>query len=148
MIDLADGPALLISGEKITASHRARDAYVYVRQSTLLQVRVHTESLARQYDLRQRATALGWPAHQVVVIDEDLGRSGASAAGRAGFSELVADVGLGRAGIILALEVSRLARDNAAWYRLLDLAGVCDTLVADTDAVYHPALLMTACSWG
>jgi len=90
-----------------------------VRQSTLLQVRVHTESLARQYDLRQRATALGWPAHQVVVIDEDLGRSGASAAGRSGFSELVADVGLGSAGIILALEVSRLARSNADWYQLL-----------------------------
>jgi DNA invertase Pin-like site-specific DNA recombinase len=138
VIDLADGPALLISGEKITASHRARDAYVYVRQSTLLQVRVHTESLARQYDLRQRATALGWPAHQVVVIDEDLGRSGASAAGRAGFSELVADVGLGKAGIILALEVSRLARSNADWYQLLDLCALTDTLIADGDGIYHP----------
>ena len=138
MIDLADGPALLISGEKITASHRARDAYVYVRQSTLLQVRVHTESLARQYDLRQRAAALGWPAHQVVVIDEDLGRSGATAAGRAGFSELVADVGLGRAGIILALEVSRLARSNADWYQLLDLCALTDTLIADGDGIYHP----------
>ena len=84
MTDLADGPALLIADGKITASHRARDAYVYVRQSTLLQVREHTESTLRQYDLRQRATALGWPAHQVVVIDEDLGRSGASAAGRWG----------------------------------------------------------------
>ena len=138
MIDLADGPALLISGGKITASHRARDAYVYVRQSTLLQVKVHTESLARQYDLRQRATALGWAAHQVVVIDEDLGRSGASAAGRAGFSELVADVGLGRAGIILALEVSRLARSNADWYQLLDLCALTDTLIADGDGIYHP----------
>jgi DNA invertase Pin-like site-specific DNA recombinase len=138
VIDLADGPALLISGEKITASHRARDAYVYVRQSTLLQARVHTESLARQYDLRQRATALGWPAHQVVVIDEDLGRSGASAAGRTGFSELVADVGLGRAGIILALEVSRLARSNADWYQLLDLCALTDTLIADTDGIYQP----------
>ena len=119
MPEMADGPALLIAGEKVTGSHRARDAYVYVRQSTLLQTRVHTESLARQYDLRQRATALGWPAHQVVVIDEDLGRSGASTAGRAGFSELVADVGLGKAGIILVLEVSRLARSNADWYQLL-----------------------------
>jgi excisionase family DNA binding protein len=137
--DLAGGPALLISGEKITASHRSRDAYVYVRQSTLLQARVHTESLARQYDLRQRATALGWPAHQVVVIDEDLGRSGASAAGRAGFSELVADVGLGKAGIILALEVSRLARSNADWYQLLDLCALTDTLIADADGIYHPA---------
>ena len=119
MADLDGGPALLMAGEKITASHRARDAYVYVRQSTLLQVQVHTESLARQYDLRQQAAGLGWPAHQVVVIDEDLGRSGATAAGRAGFSELVADVGLGKAGIILALEVSRLARSNADWYQLL-----------------------------
>ena len=138
VIDLADGPALLIADGKITASHRARDAYVYVRQSTLLQVQVHTESLARQYDLRQRAVALGWPAHQVVVIDEDLGRSGASAAGRAGFSELVADVGLGRAGIILALEVSRLARSNADWYQLLDLCALTDTLIADGDGIYHP----------
>jgi DNA invertase Pin-like site-specific DNA recombinase len=136
--DLADGPALLIAGEKITASHRARDAYVYVRQSTLLQARVHTESLARQYDLRQRAAVLGWPAHRVVVIDEDLGRSGASAAGRAGFSELVADVGLGRAGIILALEVSRLARSNADWYQLLDLCALTDTLIADADGIYQP----------
>jgi len=137
--DLADGPALVISGEKVTASHRARDAYVYVRQSTLLQVQVHTESLARQYDLRQRATALGWPAHQVVVIDEDLGRSGASAAGRPGFSDLVADVGLGKAGIILVLEVSRLARSNADWYQLLDLCALTDTLIADADGIYHPA---------
>jgi DNA invertase Pin-like site-specific DNA recombinase/predicted DNA-binding transcriptional regulator AlpA len=137
--DLADGPALLIASEKITASHRSRDAYVYVRQSTLLQVQVHTESLARQYDLRQRAAALGWPAHQVVVIDEDLGRSGASAAGRAGFSNLVADVGLGKAGIILALEVSRLARSNADWYQLLDLCALTDTLIADADGIYHPA---------
>jgi DNA invertase Pin-like site-specific DNA recombinase len=137
--ELADGPALLISGEKVTASHRSRDAYVYVRQSTLLQVQVHTESLARQYDLRQRAMALGWPAYQVVVIDEDLGRSGASAAGRSGFSELVADVGLGKAGIILALEVSRLARSNADWYQLLDLCALTDTLIADADGIYHPA---------
>jgi DNA invertase Pin-like site-specific DNA recombinase len=138
MTDLADGPLLLISGEKITASHRARDAYVYVRQSTLLQVQVHTESLARQYDLRQRAVLLGWPAHQVVVVDEDLGRSGASAAGRPGFAELVADAGLGKAGIILALEVSRLARSNADWYQLLDLCALTDTLIADAGGIYHP----------
>jgi len=136
--DLADAPVLLVSGDKITVSHRARDAYVYVRQSTLLQVQAHTESLARQYDLRQRAVLLGWPAHQVVVIDEDLGRSGASAAGRSGFSELVADVGLGKAGIILALEVSRLARSNADWYQLLDLCALTGTLIADADGIYHP----------
>jgi DNA invertase Pin-like site-specific DNA recombinase/predicted DNA-binding transcriptional regulator AlpA len=138
MTDLADGPVLLISQEKITASHRARDAYVYVRQSTLLQVRANTESLARQYDLRQRAVMLGWPARQVVVVDEDLGRSGASAAGRSGFSELVADVGLGKAGIVLALECSRLARSNADWYQLLDLCALTDTLIADADGIYHP----------
>ena len=138
MSDLAGGPALLISGEKITASHRGRDAYIYVRQSTLVQVRVNTESLARQYDLRQRAVMLGWAAHQVVVVDEDLGRSGASAAGRSGFSELVADVGLGKAGIILALECSRLARSNADWYQLLDLCALTDTLIADADGLYHP----------
>jgi DNA invertase Pin-like site-specific DNA recombinase len=136
--DLADGPVLLVSGEKITASHRARDAYVYVRQSTLVQVRGNTESLARQYDLRQRAVMLGWPAHQVVVVDEDLGRSGASAAGRSGFSELVADVGLGKAGIVLALECSRLARSNADWYQLLDLCALTDTLIADADGIYQP----------
>ena len=138
MTDLAEGPVLLVSGEKITASHRARDAYVYVRQSTLLQVRANTESLARQYDLRQRAVLLGWPAHQVVVVDEDLGRSGASAAGRSGFSELVADVGLGKAGIVLALECSRLARSNADWYQLLDLCALTGTLIAGTDGIYHP----------
>lgn len=136
--DLADGPVLLVCGEKITASHRARDAYVYVRQSTLGQVQAHAESLARQYGLRQRAVLLGWPAHQVVVIDEDLGRSAASAAGRSGFADLVADVGLGKAGIILALECSRLARCNADWYQLLDLCALTDTLIADADGIYHP----------
>jgi DNA invertase Pin-like site-specific DNA recombinase len=110
-----------------------------VRQSTLLQVRVHTESLARQYDLRQRAAGLGWAAHQVVVVDEDLGQSGANAASRSGFNDLVADVGLGKAGIILALEVSRLARSNADWYQLLDLCALTDTLIADADGIYHPA---------
>ena len=138
MTDLAAGPVLLVSGEKITASHRARDAYVYVRQSTLVQVRTNTESLARQYDLRERAVMLGWPAHQVVVVDEDLGRSGARAAGRSGFAELVADVGLGKAGIVLALECSRLARSNADWYQLLDLCALTDTLIADADGIYQP----------
>ena len=106
---------------KVTASHLARDAYVYVRQSTPTQVREHTESLARQYELRGRAEALGWPARQVVVIDADLGRSGANTTGRSGFRDLVADVGLGKVGIVLGIEVSRLARNNADWYQLLDL---------------------------
>ena len=112
---------------------------MYVRQSTPTQMVQHTESLARQYELRERAVALGWPAHQVVVIDADLGRSGAQTDGRRGFKELVADVGLGRVGIVLGIEVSRLARNNADWYQLLDLCAITDTLIADADGVYHPA---------
>ena len=123
---------------KVTASHRQRAAIVYVRQSTLLQLERNRESTARQYDLVQRAAALGWSRTQVSVVDEDQGHSGASAVGRSGFAELVAQVGLGQVGIILALEVSRLARNNADWYRLLDLAAMTDTLVADADGVYHP----------
>lgn len=132
-------PALLLTTDKITVSHRSRDAYVYVRQSTPSQMVQHTESLARQYELRERAIALGWPAHQVVVIDADLGRSGAQTDGRCGFKELVADVGLGKVGIVLGIEVSRLARNNADWYQLLDLCAITDTLIADADGVYHPA---------
>jgi excisionase family DNA binding protein len=132
-------PALLLTTDKITVSHRSRDAYVYVRQSTPSQMVQHTESLARQYELRERAVALGWPAHQVVVIDADLGRSGAQTDGRVGFKELVADVGLGKVGIVLGIEVSRLARNNADWYQLLDLCALTDTLIADADGVYHPA---------
>lgn len=135
----ASVPSLLLSTEKVTASHRSRDAYVYVRQSTPSQMIHHTESLARQYELRERAVMLGWPAHQVVVIDADPGRSGAQTAGRTGFKELVADVGLGKVGVVLGIEVSRLARNNADWYQLLDLCAITDTLIADADGVYHPA---------
>src|ERR1700741_4371812 len=135
----ASVPSLLLSTGEVTASHRSRDAYVYVRQSTPSQMVQHTESLARQYELRERAVMLGWPAHQVVVIDADLGRSGAQAEGRVGFKELVADVGLGKVGIVLGIEVSRLARNNADWYQLLDLCAITDTLIADADGVYHPA---------
>jgi DNA invertase Pin-like site-specific DNA recombinase len=125
---------------KVTASHRCRAAVVYVRQSTLAQLERNAESTARQYDLRERAVALGWAREQVRVVDADLGVSGSVTGQRDGFESLVADVALGQIGIILALEVSRLARDNSAWYRLLDLAGACDTLVADADGVYHPGL--------
>jgi len=104
------------------------------------QVDRNKESTARQYGLVARAHALGWPSSAVSVIDDDLGVSGASTAGRAGFAELAAQVGLGQVGIVLALEVSRLARNNADWYRLLDLAGMTDTLIADADGVYHPGL--------
>ena len=125
---------------KITASHLSRTAVIYVRQSTLMQVERNTESTLRQYDLASRARRLGWPREAIRVIDGDLGISGSVTGQRDGFEGMVAEIALGQVGIILALEVSRLARDNAAWYRLLDLAGVCDTLVADADGVYHPAL--------
>jgi len=125
---------------KITASHRSRAAVIYVRQSALVQVERNTESTARQYDLVNRAQQLGWPRDVIRVVDGDLGISGSVTGRRDGFEGMIAEVALGQVGIILALEASRLARDNAAWYRLLDLAGVCDTLVADADGVYHPAL--------
>jgi DNA invertase Pin-like site-specific DNA recombinase len=125
---------------KITASHRCRAAAVYVRQSTLAQLERNTESTERQYNLVDRAVALGWPRNGVRVIDADLGVSGSALGQREGFESLVAEVALGQVGIIFALEVSRLARDNTAWYRLLDLAGAYDTLVADADGVYHPGL--------
>ena len=124
---------------KITPGHLRRSAYVYVRQSTAMQVREHTESLERQYELAERAVAFGWLETQVVVIDADLGRSGAEATAREGFQRLVADVGLGHVGIVFGIEVSRLARNNADWYQLLDLCALTDTLIADGDGVYHPA---------
>jgi DNA invertase Pin-like site-specific DNA recombinase/predicted DNA-binding transcriptional regulator AlpA len=125
---------------KIGASHLSRAAYVYLRQSTAAQVEHNRESTQRQYALAARATALGWPAQQVIVIDEDLGLSGSGVVERSGFSRLTADVALGHVGIVLGLEVSRLARNNADWYRLLDLCGLTDTLIGDADGVYHPAM--------
>jgi len=125
---------------KITVSHLRRAGVIYVRQSTLAQVERNIESTARQYDLVSRAVELGWPRSAIRVIDDDLGVSGASTTGRSGFAELAAQVGLGQVGIVLSLEVSRLARNNTDWYRLLDLAGMADTLIADADGVYHPAL--------
>src|SRR5881396_2553189 len=110
---------------KVTASPRSRQAVVYVRQSTLTQLERNAESTARQYDLRQRAIALGWSREQVRVIDVDLGISGSVLGQRNGFEILVADVAMGQIGIILALEVSRLARDNAAGTGLWVLAGAC-----------------------
>lgn len=124
--------------QKVTASHLARDAFLYIRQSTLRQVMENTESTTRQYGLRERAIALGWPAERVVVIDCDLGQSGASAADRAGFQQLVAEVGLGHVGIVLGLEVSRLARSSSDWHRLLELCSLTDTLILDEDGVYNP----------
>ncbi len=124
---------------KVQAQHLKRNAYLYVRQSTLRQVLENTESTKRQYELRERAVALGWRLDQVVVIDSDLGHSGASAVDREGFQRLVSEVGLGRAGIVMGLEVSRLARNSADWHRLLEICALADTLILDEDGVYDPA---------
>jgi DNA invertase Pin-like site-specific DNA recombinase len=123
---------------KVSAAHLSRTAYLYVRQSTLRQVLENTESAARQYALRQRAIALGWAVDQIVVIDTDQGHSGASSADREGFQRLVAEVGMGRVGIVLGLEVSRLARNNADWHRLLELCSLGGTLICDEDGLYDP----------
>jgi DNA invertase Pin-like site-specific DNA recombinase len=127
-----------VEASKVTAGHLTRSAYLYVRQSTLRQVLTNTESTARQYALRQKAIALGWPGEQVITIDVDQGQSGASAADREGFQRLVAEVGMGRAGIVLGLEVSRLARNNADWHRLLEICALTGTLICDEDGLYDP----------
>jgi len=125
--------------QKVTPRHLKRNAYLYVRQSTLRQVLENTESTERQYALRQRAVALGWPLEQIIVIDSDQGQSGASLEGRDGFQRMVADVGMGRAGIVMGLEVSRLARNSSDWHRLLEICALSDTLILDEDGVYDPA---------
>ncbi len=123
---------------KVTASHLGRLAYLYVRQSTLRQVLENTESTKRQYALRGRAIALGWPSDRVVVIDSDLGLSGADS-DREGFQRLVAAVGMGEVGVVLGLEVSRLARSSSDWHRLLEICALSDTLILDEDGIYNPA---------
>lgn len=130
----------MMRGEhKVGASHRQRTAIVYIRQSTLVQVRDHAESTRRQYGLAGEAARLGWPASDIEVIDADLGLSGRSATHRDGFKHLVARVCLGEVGAVFGLEVSRLARSNADLSRLLELARLTDTLVIDADGVYDLA---------
>ncbi|WP_404379505.1 recombinase family protein [Caenispirillum salinarum] len=124
---------------KVQPSHLKRGAYLYIRQSSMRQVVENAESAKRQYGLRGRAVALGWRDEQIIVIDNDQGESGASAAWREGFQRLVSDVGMGRAGIVMGLEVSRLARNNADWQRLLEICALADTLILDEDGVYDPA---------
>jgi DNA invertase Pin-like site-specific DNA recombinase len=123
---------------KVQSHHLERDAYLYIRQSSMKQVIENVESTKRQYALRTRATALGWADDRIIVIDSDQGESGASAAWREGFRQLVTDVGLGRAGIVMGLEVSRLARNNADWHRLLEICALANTLILDEDGVYDP----------
>ncbi len=125
--------------DKVTAQHLQRAAYLYIRQSSLRQVLENSESTKRQYALRERAVALGWPLERIVVVDGDQGQSGASAADRVGFQTLVAEVGLGHVGIVLGLEVSRLARNNSDWHRLLEICALTGTLILDEDGVYDPA---------
>src|SRR5881392_63155 len=124
--------------QKLSGSHLRRMAFVYLRQSTQSQLERNSESTERQYALVERAVELGFTREQVVVIDEDLGISGSGIAERSGFARLAAEVALGHAGLVLGLEVSRLARNNVDWYRLLDLCGVTDTVIGDADGVYHP----------
>lgn len=127
------------SHSQVETRHLKRMAYLYVRQSTIRQVFENQESTKRQYALRQRAVALGWPVEQIVVIDTDLGKSGASASDRAGFQRLVTEVGMGRAGIVMGLEVSRLARNSTDWHRLLEMCALTDTLLLDEDGIYDPS---------
>jgi DNA invertase Pin-like site-specific DNA recombinase len=124
--------------QKVTASHLKRQAYCYVRQSTLKQVFENTESTKRQYALRQRAIALGWPVVQIVTVDSDLAETATSVADRDGFQKLMTEVSLGRVGLVMGLEVSRLARNNADWARLLEICGITATLILDEDGIYDP----------
>ena len=131
-------PSPALSAGKIQAVHRKRLAVVYVRQSTLQQVERHQESTRLQYALAERAIELGWAPDQVLVIDDDLGRSGASAQGRPGFQRLVAEVGLDHVGLVLGIETSRLARSSRDWYQLLEVCALFSTLIGDADGLYDP----------
>ena len=127
-----------VADERVTTAHRAKLAYVYVRQSSLNQVRQHQESTQLQYRLVDRTIALGWPHERVQVIDEDLGKSGAGSAERYGFQKLIAEIGLGNAGLVVSLDASRLARNNRDWHQLLELCSVFGVLIADGERLYDP----------
>ena len=130
---------LLLNHHKVQASHLKRNAYLYIRQSTLKQVINNQESTKRQYALRERAVALGWALEKVIIVDDDLGKSGSTATYRDGFQRLSAEVSMGYAGIVIGLEVSRLARNNADWHRLLEICALTQTLILDEDGIYDPA---------
>jgi DNA invertase Pin-like site-specific DNA recombinase len=127
-----------LSNGKIHAYHHDRLAIVYIRQSTLQQVERHSESTKLQYNLVERAYDLGWSADKVLIIDDDLGQSGSTAEGRPGFQRLVAEVGLDHVGIVLGIEISRLARSCKDWYQLLEVCALFRTLIADNDGIYDP----------
>jgi DNA invertase Pin-like site-specific DNA recombinase len=126
------------SSPKIRPEHLDRDALIYVRQSSPIQVRINTASTARQYDLARCAEDLGWPKQRIKIIDQDQGHSGASSLGRDGFQHLVAEVCLGHVGAVLSLEASRLARSCSDWYRRIEICSLTHTLVIDEDGVYDP----------
>ena len=128
------------SEERITTAHRAKLAYVYIRQSTAGQVRQHQESTQLQYRLVGRAASLGWPRDRIEVIDDDLGKSGASSDARYGFQRLIAEIGLGKAGLVLSLNASRLARNNRDWHHLLELCSLFGALIADGERLYDPCV--------
>jgi DNA invertase Pin-like site-specific DNA recombinase len=128
----------VLTSLKITAAHLQRKAVIYIRQSSTKQVRLNIESQHNQRSLVERAMALGWPRERIVVLDGDLGQSGSSTEGRDDFTQLTAEVALGHVGILFGWEVSRLARNNADWYHLLDLAALVGTLIADIEGVYDP----------
>jgi DNA invertase Pin-like site-specific DNA recombinase len=138
----------LLSDERITTAHRAKLAYVYVRQSSPGQVRYHQESTELQYRLVERAALFGWPRERVHVIDDDLGKSGTSSRDRHGFQTLIAEVGLGKAGLVMSLDASRLARNNRDWHQLLELCSLFSVLITDGERLYDPGATMTGCSWG
>ncbi len=125
--------------DRVTTAHRARLAFIYVRQSTAGQLRQHQESTELQYRLVDRAVRLGWPRERVEVIDEDLGRSAASSDGRHGFQRLIAEIGLGKAGLVLSLDASRLARNNRDWHQLLELCSLFGVIIADGERLYNPS---------
>ena len=126
------------SDERLTATRRSKFAYIYVRQSSVNQVRHHQESTSLQYNLVDRAVGLGWPRDRIHVIDEDLGKSGSGRADRQGFQKLIAEIGLGNAGLVISLDASRLARNNRDWHQLLELCSLFGVLIADGERLYDP----------
>jgi len=128
-----------LSDERLTSTRRARLAYVYVRQSSVTQIKHHQESTELQYRLVGRAEALGWPRERIHVIDEDLGKSGAGTTERQGFQKLITEISLGRAGLVMSLDASRLARNNRDWHQLLELCSLFGVLIADGERLYDQA---------
>ncbi len=125
---------------KVTTTHQAKLAYIYIRQSSLSQLTRHTASTELQYELVERVATLGWPRERIQVIDDDLGKSGTSAEHRSGFQRLIAEIGLARVGLVASIDASRLARNNRDWYHLLELCALFGTVIADGEQLYDPAL--------